>query len=268
MHDPQAANLYDDFAPFYDLADLDREPEIAFYTSLLRPGDRAVLELGCGTGRLCAGLAETVRERHGAQARLAGLDLSGRMLEVARARYPGIEWVQGDMTDPPIVPGFDLVFCPFNTLQMLPSRAAVLQAMQSAARLLNPGGRFVFDLYNASYEEPNPAVLAPQARRNRLARSFTDSRGRAIEIREDAHEDPDGQYVRLDWKVHDVSREDRPVVARLDLQFRHYYVEDIESLLAQARLQILQRFGDVRKSAFHPTASKKHVVVCAPMEEA
>ena len=66
------AKSYDEFAPFYDLCYADRRAEIAFYTSLLRPQDRRVLELGCalparrGAGAAGGTPAGAARPRHGA----------------------------------------------------------------------------------------------------------------------------------------------------------------------------------------------------------
>lgn len=69
--------------------------------SIVRPGQR-VLDLGCGTGDLTLGAAERLR----GQGEVVGLDLSPRMLEVARARlqrrYPQgapVRWIEGRAED-------------------------------------------------------------------------------------------------------------------------------------------------------------------------
>jgi SAM-dependent methyltransferase len=58
----------------------------AYMRFLVRPGQR-VLELGCGTGELLNALAPSWG---------VGVDLSERMLDVARSRYPQFEFRQGD----------------------------------------------------------------------------------------------------------------------------------------------------------------------------
>jgi SAM-dependent methyltransferase len=163
------------------------------------------------------------------------------------------------MTDPPLDPGFDLVICAFNSLQMLPSAEHVLRTFCSVRSLLSPNGRFVFDLYNASYIDPVEAA-APVEEQARTVRSFVDRTGRPIEVHEKATHHPD--FVELRWEVTDTSRESGRVLATLDMVLRHYGTEDIEALLARARLEIVERYGDVRRSAFSPTKSKKQVVVC------
>jgi SAM-dependent methyltransferase len=57
-----------------------------------------VLEVGCGTGRLLAELRP---------ARGVGVDLSPRMVELARAAHPGLEFVAGDIEDPALIAALD-----------------------------------------------------------------------------------------------------------------------------------------------------------------
>ena len=64
---------YDRWARYYDVGEGDRRPHVDFYASLLRPGDRSVLEIGCGTGVVAAALAERIRAA-GHEPRVVGLD--------------------------------------------------------------------------------------------------------------------------------------------------------------------------------------------------
>ena len=57
----------------------------------LRPGGTA-LDVACGSGKLAAELARMA----GAGGRVVGLDFSPRMLEIARAAHPAIEFLEGD----------------------------------------------------------------------------------------------------------------------------------------------------------------------------
>jgi hypothetical protein len=47
-----AAARCDDWADYYDILDLDRSPDIAFYGSIIRSGDHALIELAYGTGKI------------------------------------------------------------------------------------------------------------------------------------------------------------------------------------------------------------------------
>ena len=60
------------------------------YMRFLIPAGKRVLELGCGAGELLAEL----RPVHG-----TGIDISPRMIETARAAYPALEFILGDIED-------------------------------------------------------------------------------------------------------------------------------------------------------------------------
>jgi SAM-dependent methyltransferase len=96
-----------------------------------RPGER-VLDVGCGTGHLTAEIAD-----RGAD--VVGLDNAGDMLEEARGRYPGIEFVEGDVREARFEESFDAVFSN-AALHWVPEAEA---AAETVAAALGPEGRFV-----------------------------------------------------------------------------------------------------------------------------
>ncbi|HET9781871.1 MAG TPA: ubiquinone/menaquinone biosynthesis methyltransferase [Candidatus Dormibacteraeota bacterium] len=57
----------------------------------LRPGGSAI-DVACGSGKLTAELAKVA----GPDGRVVGLDFSPRMLDIARAAYPELEFIEGD----------------------------------------------------------------------------------------------------------------------------------------------------------------------------
>ncbi|GAA4716680.1 methyltransferase domain-containing protein [Phytohabitans rumicis] len=68
------------------------------YQLLRLPPDATVLDVGCGTGRAVAELAE-----HGARA--IGVDLDPTMLAAARSRFPGIDVRAAAATELPLGDG-------------------------------------------------------------------------------------------------------------------------------------------------------------------
>lgn len=100
---------------------------------LLPSAPAAVADLGCGTGTLSRLLAE---EGYA----VTGLDFSPAMLERARAKAPGVTFVEGDAADPRLPESaYDVVLCR-HVLWALPEPVAVLRRW---AALLRPGGRLV-----------------------------------------------------------------------------------------------------------------------------
>ena len=62
----------------------------------LKPGGSA-LDVACGSGKLTAELAKIA----GKPGHVVGLDFSPRMLDIARAAHPSLEFVEGDALDLP-----------------------------------------------------------------------------------------------------------------------------------------------------------------------
>lgn len=103
-----------------------------------RDGER-VVDVACGTGIVARLAAQRVGER----GTVAGVDLNGGMLDVARAQSAAIAWRQGDAETLPLDDGaFDLVLCQ-QGLQFFPRRGAALAEMH---RVLAPGGRLALSV--------------------------------------------------------------------------------------------------------------------------
>ena len=97
---PQVRAMFDRIAPGYDRANTvlsfgcDRTWRRRAADAAAPPAGGAALDIACGTGQLTVEL----RDRVGSRGRVVGLDFSDRMLAIARAAHPAIEWVQGDAT--------------------------------------------------------------------------------------------------------------------------------------------------------------------------
>jgi demethylmenaquinone methyltransferase / 2-methoxy-6-polyprenyl-1,4-benzoquinol methylase len=113
-----------------------------------RPGARA-LDLATGTGDIAFGLAA-------AGARVVGLDITLRMIELAREKAGArrVTWVVGDMQALPFPDdSFDIVTTGYG-LRNVPNLA---QAVEEIGRVLVPGGRIV----SLDFNRPgNPLVRA------------------------------------------------------------------------------------------------------------
>jgi len=152
-------SIYEAYAPIYDAIrqgsfaeDLTRH----ILASAPTPPGRA-LDLACGTGAAALVLAD-------AGARVVGVDRSQDMLRIARARALDrglpVRWVAADirrLSRSPAARGtlrpgsFDLITCLYDSLNYLGGHEDLAAVCAGAARLLRPGGRFVFDL-NTTYE--------------------------------------------------------------------------------------------------------------------
>jgi ubiquinone/menaquinone biosynthesis C-methylase UbiE len=132
---------YDAIAHLYDIQPYRRKVVDPHLHAFLRERGAlsreslAILDLGCGTGSQLIADAPDVPH-----ARLVGLDLSWGMLAQARRKAPGLRWIQGDSSCPPLADGqFDYITSQF-AFHHVRDKAAMLRAVW---RLLRPGGRFV-----------------------------------------------------------------------------------------------------------------------------
>ncbi len=140
----------EDYLHFYEplLTDERSDAETELIWSLLRLEERAeVLDLACGHGRIANRLAAR-------GARVTGLDATPLFLDLARedARRRGVEveYVLGDMREPPWEARFDAVLSWFTSFGYFGDDgnrevlAGVLQA-------LRPGGTFLVELNNRDW---------------------------------------------------------------------------------------------------------------------
>jgi SAM-dependent methyltransferase len=140
--DAEADEYHREHGAFLGVADFVWCPENVREQDARLLGDvrgKAVLEIGCGSAMCSRWLA-------GQGARVVASDLSSGMLAHARdgAAATGIEvpLVQGDAQHLPFRDRtFDIVFTAFGAIPFVADSAAV---MREAARVLRPGGRFVF----------------------------------------------------------------------------------------------------------------------------
>jgi len=98
-----------------------------------------VLDIGCGTGRFLAQLAEV--------AKAWGVDRSPEMLEVARARVGGAGLKLGSAEELPFKDGwFERA-----TMWLVAHLVDRPRAFAEASRVLEPGGRFAVATFDPSY---------------------------------------------------------------------------------------------------------------------
>ncbi|MCA9517295.1 MAG: class I SAM-dependent methyltransferase [Myxococcales bacterium] len=109
-------------------------------------GARRVLELGCGSGRLLAGLAEVAGS-------VVGLDVDRTMLTLAHEALEAtssaarVELVLGDMTEFDLDGTFDRIIIPFNGLWAIGGADAVARCLACARGHLEAGGVLLLDVY-------------------------------------------------------------------------------------------------------------------------
>ena len=137
----KAAEVYDGaHAGIYEMCRDDYPPILA---ELKKEPFADLLDVGCGTGLMIELLA-----RECPNLRCTGLDLTPKMIEVARAkRLPNAEFLVGDSENLPFAAeSFDAVICA-NSFHHYPNPQ---KFFDGAARVLRPGGRLILRDYTAA----------------------------------------------------------------------------------------------------------------------
>lgn len=114
-------------------------------------GPRRVLELAAGTGIATAALARALPA-----ADITATDLNPAMVSWGSAQVSGPTWLRADAQSLEFADGsFELVVCQFGVM-FFPDKVA---AFAEAARVLRPGGRMIFTVWDVVAASPFAAAL-------------------------------------------------------------------------------------------------------------
>jgi SAM-dependent methyltransferase len=210
---------YDAIAELYDPWSRSVTEDIGFYVSEARKARSTVVELGVGTGRIAVPVAI-------AGVPVIGVDSSAGMLEVCRRRgeAAGVDHLLdlrlGDLLDPPVSERVRLVTSPFRAFLHLATPVERRRALAAVYELLEPGGRFVFDVFApsaADVEDTNDKWLE-----------------REPGIWELAHWDLERRVLTLRIRGHD---------AETSMQLAWLPTEEWRALLQEAGFEIVACYG-------------------------
>jgi len=129
----KSANYYDDI---YASIDKDYSVETKklqkFIQKHKKSGGHKLLDVACGTGTH----ANLLNQHY----HVEGLDLDSKMLSVARKKYPGIKFHNGDMLDFNLNHKFDVITCLFSSIGYVRTKSNLAKAMRNMAGHLLSGG--------------------------------------------------------------------------------------------------------------------------------
>lgn len=140
-----------------------------------------ILETAAGTGMVTRALAKVLPP----SVEIVATDLNQGMLDMAATKLdaPNVTWRQSDAQSLPFEDSaFDAVVCQFGVM-FFPDKPT---AFREALRVLKPGGRFVFNVWDSLDANPASRVVA-----DAVARQFPDDPPRFIERTPFGYFDPD-----------------------------------------------------------------------------
>lgn len=217
--------VFDEYARYYDLlyADKDYAEEAKYIASALRyaigEDKRQILELGCGTGKHAALLADMGYT-------ICGVERSENMLAQAQKRAmgkQGVSFVQSDIREFSLGKTFDAVFALFHVMSYQTTLDGFMSVLKCVRSHLRDNGVFVFDTWYG------PAVLTerPELRVKRLE----DERCQITRIAEPVlHENDNIVDVNYDVFVKDKATGDIKEFREVH-NMRYYFLSEISMML-------------------------------------
>ena len=228
--------------------------DVAFYRRACAGAGR-VLEIGCGAGRILLALARSGHE-------VTGLELHRGLLARLRRNLADeprdvrsrVRIVHGDVRAFDLDQRFERVLAPYNVLLCLLAEDELRAALARIRDHLLPEGRFVFDIYCPArigrQDRARMQALEGAAAERHHVVSF-ESDGAQIDVFESDCWDPDRQ--RIDATYHyTIRRGGRIEHAMQTISQRYVYPEQLEGLLAEAGIELLERWGDFDGAPFDP----------------
>lgn len=279
------ARLREEVREYYDTVsryievELERRHDRAFWRRVLDQTEpSAVLDLGCGTGRITRFLADR-------GSLVVGVDLSRKMLRRARQRLedrPDVHLIVADMRSLRLGRTFQLVVAANDPFTHLVEDEDRDRALETVARHLDPrGGRFVLDAFWLGEERLRRAARPEGFRRERCLEpndgdlEGTDLPSGSLRIRETWKCDRESRRCRVRFEYipsgpqSDVPSENGSKIGaggrtidRASFHARLWSVEELEDRLGRAGLRIDTLEGGFDGRPFEPEEAR-HLIVHA-----
>jgi ubiquinone/menaquinone biosynthesis C-methylase UbiE len=213
------------------------DKQVQFLTKQLNP-DGIILDLACGTGRHTVPLSQQGFN-------LVGLDVSAKLLEIARQRGHGVQLVRGDMRFLPFkTEAFTGAVSMDTSFGYLASESDDAQSLSELRRVLRQESTVVVDVFNrqnlaAKYKGKNPAP------KTREYPSFTLLQTRTV--------NSSGDWLCDFWMVLDKSVGQVKV---FEHTVRLYEPAQLQGLLEKSGFEVDEVCGGYEGEQFSPASSR------------
>ncbi|MCW4029637.1 MAG: class I SAM-dependent methyltransferase [Candidatus Bathyarchaeota archaeon] len=238
-------NVFDAMGKYWaEIADANQTPRQISFLKTHLPSGGYVLDLACGTGRHMTPLMK-------AGFGLVGLDVSGKLLRLAKQRDKSVQVVCGDLRYLPFKKDtFGAAVSMDTSIGYLPSVKDDVGVLVEAHRVLKEGGVLAVDVFNKSHLTAKYKGK-PAATKRLQYPNFTLEQTRTVS--------EDGVWLCDLWTVQGKTGEARTFEHRVRL----YEQEALKMLLVAARFGSQQFFGNYDGQAFGADSPRLIVVAAA-----
>jgi SAM-dependent methyltransferase len=234
-------------AKFYDAHPRALE-DVPFYEKLVAPTD-AVLELGCGTGRVLLPLARKCRYIH-------GLDISEAMVSICKAKLRNADIPLSrarsevaDITNFDLGRKFNLIIAPFRVFQNLETDPEVDGLFSCVRKHLTAGGSCILNVFMPNRDPEGLRRYWCTDDENFLWEvPFEDGRLTCHDRRRRIDRERLVLYPEIIYRFYKRDAMEKEVVLRILM--RCYYPEEFERLVADHGFEIMGRWGGYAGEAY------------------
>ena len=249
------SEFYDTIARYYDAENALFTDDLPFYSDLAEQSDGPILDVGCGTGRVCLHLAQ---EGHP----VVGVDYSAPMLAIAQRKIEALphladalRLVEADITA--FGDGsYDLILLAYNALMHFTSTDDQIRLLKHLRTLLAEDGRIVIDLPNAG-----EAYVAEDEAGIVLERTFIEPDSGHLVMQQSvstlnrAH-----QLLDVTWIYDEIGADGVLKRTLAPLQLRYIFPAELDLMLRLSDLTPLETFGDYEQFPFDE-GSERYIVI-------
>lgn len=244
----EVRNYYQRILPYFDTELAGRGDAGLWTWAASTPEGCRVLEIGAGTGRATAFLAQSA-------ARVVAFDLSPELVAVARRRFednPTVSFFAGDMRHLELGARFDLIAAVDDPFVHLTQDEDRQSAFRTVAAHLAPGGRFILDA----------AWMTPSRRRaaGRPSGLVTEHPRGRLQVREVCRCDPGTRLcvTRYEYRV------DGEPAATAAFRGRLWSLAELRHRARAAGLRVTHLWGDYDRTPWVRETSPRLIAELRP----
>ena len=210
------------------------------YSRLAAEYPGAILDVGCGTGRVMLHLAREGRRVHGIDNDRAMLDRLDAKLEQVPWLRDLVTYIRADILDYQPEQSFSLILLTYNAMMHFHDQGAQITLLSRLRACLAAGGRLVIDLPNAG-----PAFAAEDSDALTVERSFLDREtGHLVMLQSLNYLDRAEQMLTVEWIYDEI--DGSGVVKRLIAphKLRYFFLPELCLLLERCGFEFRAVYGE------------------------
>lgn len=233
--------FYSTVARYYDAENAGKTDDVELFLSLNEEYSGAVLDVGCGSGRVVLPLAEQGIRVHGIDNNAPMLALAHEKLDANPDAYSTLSLQEGDILTAELPPmRFGMVLLSYNMLMHFHQQPQQIRLLERLRAVIADEGVLVIDLPNSA-----DAYLTPDSDDISLERIFINPQSGNRVMQQAVHSlDRATQFMRITW-IYDEILEDGQIRRTIaPTVFRYFFPYEVQLLLRLAGFRVAQMYGD------------------------